>query len=57
MEVPIGKDLKPVLVKNLSVGKLRRAVAEAEEDVIRKRAQALGQRIRGEDGVGQKRLG
>jgi len=43
---------KPALVMNLSVEKFRRAISEAEGAVIRKRAQAVGQRIRGEDGVG-----
>jgi sterol 3beta-glucosyltransferase len=49
----MGAGPKPILVKNLSVEKLTRAIAEAENDAIRKRAQAIGQRIRGEDGVGQ----
>jgi len=49
----IGVGPRPILVKNLSVEKLVCAMAEAEDEAIRKRAQAIGQRIRGEDGVGQ----
>jgi sterol 3beta-glucosyltransferase len=44
---------KPVLVKNLTVKKLTQAIAQADGNVLRKRAQDIGQRIRGEDGVGQ----
>jgi hypothetical protein len=40
-------------VKNLSVEKLTRAIAEAEDDDVRERAQVIGQQIRGEDGVGR----
>jgi sterol 3beta-glucosyltransferase len=47
----IGAGPKPILVKNLSVEGLTQAIAEAESDVLRKRAQAIGQKIRGEDGV------
>lgn len=49
----IGVGPRPILVKNLSVEKLVCAMAEADKEAIRKRAQAIGQRIRGEDGVGQ----
>jgi hypothetical protein len=42
---------EPILVKNLSVERLVSAIAEAESKVFRERAQAVGQRIRGEDGV------
>ena len=47
----IGAGPKPILAKKLSVEKLTRAIAEAEENDVRKRAQAVGQSIRGEDGV------
>ena len=47
----VGVGPKPILVKNLSVEKLTRAIAEAEKNVIRKHAQAIGQRIRSEGGV------
>lgn len=47
----IGAGPNPILVKNLSVDKLILAIVEAEEDIICKRAQAIGQRIRSEDGV------
>jgi len=41
----------PSRCKNLSVEKLTRAMAEAEDEAIRKRAQAIGQGIRSEDGL------
>lgn len=47
----VGAGPKPILVKNLSVIKLTHAIAEAEKNVIRERAQFIGQGIRGEDGV------
>lgn len=47
----VGAGPKPILVKNLSAGKLTQAIAEAHADAARKRAQDIGQRIRGEDGV------
>jgi sterol 3beta-glucosyltransferase len=47
----VGAGPKPILVRRLSVEKLTQAIAEAEEDAIRKCAQATGQRIRNEDGV------
>jgi sterol 3beta-glucosyltransferase len=49
----IGAGPKPILVKNLSVDKLIRAMAEAESPAIRERAQAIGQKIRSEDGIGR----
>ncbi len=49
----IGVAPKPVLVKNLSVERLASAIAEAELNAVLKRAQATGQRMRSEDGVGQ----
>ncbi len=49
----IGAGPKPILVKRLSTEKLVQAMAEAENEAICKRAQAIGQRIRSEDGVGQ----
>jgi len=48
----IGTGPKPILVKNLSVENLTRAIVEANDQVIRERAQAIGQKIRSEDGVG-----
>ena len=47
----VGAGPKPIRVKNLSVGNLAQAIAEAERDVTRKRAQTIGQRIRSEEGV------
>jgi sterol 3beta-glucosyltransferase len=47
----IGASPKPIPVNRLSVEKLMCAVAEAEGDAVRKRAQAVGQRIGNEDGV------
>lgn len=47
----VGAGPRPILLKNLSAEKLTRAIAEADGDAVRKRAQALGQRIRGEGGV------
>lgn len=47
----IGVGPKPILVKNLSVEMLVWAIAETESNTIRRRAQAIGQEIRSEDGV------
>jgi sterol 3beta-glucosyltransferase len=47
----IGAGPKPILVKNLSAENLTQAIAEADGHVVRKRAQAIGQRIRSEDGI------
>ena len=47
----IGAGPKPILVNNLSVENLMRAIAEAESDAVCERAQGIGQRIRSEDGV------
>ena len=49
----IGAGPKPILVKSLSAEKLTRAILEAESDVLHKRAQTIGQAIRGEDGVSE----
>jgi sterol 3beta-glucosyltransferase len=49
----VGAGPKPILVKDLSVESLTGAIAEAASDGILKRAQAIGQQIRNEDGVGQ----
>jgi sterol 3beta-glucosyltransferase len=49
----IGAGPTPILVKNLSVEKLARAIAEAESDALRERAQAIGQEISSEDGIGR----
>jgi sterol 3beta-glucosyltransferase len=47
----VGVGPKPILVKHLSVARLVNAIVEAESDVIRRRAQAVGQEVRSEDGV------
>ncbi len=49
----IGAGPKPILVKKLSVVNLIHAIAEADDYVVRKRAQDIGQRVRSEDGVMQ----
>lgn len=49
----IGAAPKPILVQSLSVEKLTRAIAEVENETIRKRAQAIGQEISNEDGTGE----
>jgi len=48
----IGAGPKPVLVKELSVENLTRAIVEADDESVRKQVQSIGQRIRNEDGVG-----
>jgi sterol 3beta-glucosyltransferase len=48
----IGTGPKLIRVNTLSVGKMVSAIAEAESNAILERAQAIGQVIRGEDGVG-----
>lgn len=47
----IGAGPEPVPVKRLSVEKLTRAILEAETEPYRKRAAAIGQKVRNEDGV------
>ena len=47
----MGVGPKPILVKNISVEKIMSAIAEAESNVIRDRAQVIGQNIGSEDGV------
>jgi sterol 3beta-glucosyltransferase len=47
----VGAGPKPILVKHLSVERLVNAIVEAESDLTRRRAQVVGQEIRGEDGV------
>ena len=47
-----GAGPKPILVKDLSVEKLTCAIDEADGVVIRKRAHAISERIRSEDGIG-----
>jgi sterol 3beta-glucosyltransferase len=49
----IGAGPKPILVKNLSVDKLTRAIADAESYALLECAQAIGQEIRSEDGIGK----
>jgi sterol 3beta-glucosyltransferase len=46
----IGAGPKPILVKNLSVENLT-GVVEADDPVVRKRAQVIGQGIGSEDGI------
>ncbi|HET9909039.1 MAG TPA: glycosyltransferase [Anaerolineales bacterium] len=48
----IGVGPQPLRVKSLSVKGLVRAIAEAEDQSLRTRAQSIGQQIRNEDGVG-----
>jgi len=48
----IGVAPKPIPVNQLSVEKMVSAMTEAESKVVLERAQATGQAIRGEDGVG-----
>ncbi len=47
----MGVGSKPILVKNISVEKIMHAIAEAESNVVRDRAQIIGQSIRSEGGV------
>ena len=49
----VGAGPKPIPVKKLSLGKLTQAILEAESEAHCRRARAIGQRIRSEDGVGQ----
>jgi sterol 3beta-glucosyltransferase len=49
----LGAGPRHILVKRLSVENLTRAMAEAENDNVRERAQAIGQQIRNEDGTGK----
>jgi len=49
----IGAGPKPIPVKKLSVESLTRAMAEARDDAVRKRAQVIGQALSQEDGVGK----
>ena len=48
----IGAGPQPIPVKKLTVEKLVTALAEADEDTLRSRVQAIGRRICAEDGVG-----
>jgi sterol 3beta-glucosyltransferase len=48
----VGVGPRPILVKKLSMERMVSAIAEAESKVVLERAQATGQIIRGEDGVG-----
>lgn len=48
----IGAGPKSIPVKKLSVENLIGAITEGSDPVIRKRAQAIGQELRSEDGVG-----
>ncbi|WKZ46077.1 MAG: glycosyltransferase [Anaerolineales bacterium] len=47
----LGVAPKPILVKNLTVDRLVRAIAEAGTKVARERADEMGKKIRAEDGV------
>ena len=48
----VGAGPKPIPVKKLSVENLMRAIADADNPVIRKHAQTIGHELRREDGVG-----
>lgn len=48
----IGAGPGPILVNRLTMEGLARAIVEAQEEAVRKRAQFLGQKIRSEVGVG-----
>ena len=39
-------------MKKLSTENLTQAIVEADDESVRKRAQAIGQRVRTEDGIG-----
>ncbi|MCL4261363.1 MAG: glycosyltransferase, partial [Anaerolineales bacterium] len=47
----VGAAPEPILVKRLSVERLTQAILEADSDIVRQRAHALGQIINKEDGV------
>jgi len=47
----IGAGPKPIPVTRLSVENLTRAIIAADKDVVRRQAQVLGQKLRGEEGV------
>ncbi|MBV6392116.1 MAG: O-mycaminosyltylonolide 6-deoxyallosyltransferase [Anaerolineales bacterium] len=49
----VGAAPKPIRVNQLSAERMVKAMAEAESKALLERAQATGQRIRGEDGVGE----
>ncbi len=49
----IGVAPMPIRVSQLTAGKMVRAMAEVESKAILEQAQATGQRIRGENGVGE----
>jgi sterol 3beta-glucosyltransferase len=49
----VGAGPKPILVKELLAKKLTQAIAQADANALRRRAQDIGQRIRSEDGVGR----
>jgi sterol 3beta-glucosyltransferase len=49
----IGAGPEPIPVKKLSVENLTRAILEADDNVVRERAQVIGHEIRSEDGVGK----
>jgi len=47
----IGASPKPIYVNKLSVENLTQAIVEADDEVVRRRAQAIGQSLRSENGV------
>jgi sterol 3beta-glucosyltransferase len=49
----VGAGPKPIPVKDLSIDSLTRALADADGGRIRESAEAIRQRIRNEDGVGE----
>jgi UDP:flavonoid glycosyltransferase YjiC (YdhE family) len=49
----VGAGPEPIPVRQLSVERLTRAIAEAESEVLRMRARAISQEIQSEDAVGE----
>jgi sterol 3beta-glucosyltransferase len=48
----VGAGLQPIPVRKLSVTNLTRVITQAESESIREQAQAIGEQLRNEDGVG-----
>jgi UDP:flavonoid glycosyltransferase YjiC (YdhE family) len=49
----VGAGPKPIRVKHLTLKNLTQAIAEAESESLRKRAQAIGQQVQSEDGISE----
>jgi sterol 3beta-glucosyltransferase len=47
----LGVGPEPILIKSLSVERLKGAITAAEDEAVRTRAQAIGQQMQNEDGV------